>query len=147
MQLLVSFEIVEPGESLTTFPTFVWPLTTMAHLVVLAMEVTGERLPTDRARVISFLALSSRRIERLREIAHLRMECAGMLLEIFRVYEANVCGQTVRGSTLEGTIVDVHVSLADLFIFEPFGEVPACYPLALVPPFFVVECVVCDLFG
>jgi hypothetical protein len=145
VQLLVSFEIVEPGESLAAFRTLMWPLTTMAHLVIFAMEVARKSLSADGASVVSFLALSSCRIEGLREIAHFRMECAGMLLEIFRVYEADVCAQAVRDFTLEGSVVDVDMSLANLLVFESFGKVSASYPLALVSPFFVVKCVVCGL--
>ena len=58
MQLLVSLEIVEPSESLATFSTFMWPLTTMAHLVIPAMEVASESLATDRASVFAFSRLA-----------------------------------------------------------------------------------------
>jgi hypothetical protein len=79
VQLLVSFEIVKPSESLAAFRAFVRPLTTMAQLMILTMKVASKCLPTHRTGIIRFLAFRCRRVERLRQIAHLGMKCAGVL--------------------------------------------------------------------
>ena len=88
VQLLVSFEIVEPGESLAAFRTLVRPFTAMAQLMILAMKVASKCLPTHRTGMICFLAFRCRRVERFRQIAHLRMECAGVLLKVSCISEA-----------------------------------------------------------
>jgi hypothetical protein len=47
VQLLVSLEIVESGESLAAFSTFVRPFAAMAQLMILAMKVASKRLSAD----------------------------------------------------------------------------------------------------
>lgn len=139
MYLLMTLEVIEPCESLSTLRTLVRSFSTMAKLMILAMEVTREHLSTQCASVGRFSGLDCcGGFELFRQVTPLGVIRAHMLLKIL-VACKTFGPQTVVDFTPERATVKIHMSLACRFILEPFGKVSASDFRALVSLLVVVK--------